>query len=496
MEKKEELKPVIGLEIHVQLRTLSKMFCSCINDSEEIIPNKNICPICLGHPGTLPTANAEAVYKVIKMGLALGCRILLESEFARKSYFYPDLPKGYQISQAEKPLCAEGIFEINKEKEIRIKRIHLEEDTARLIHNKSDSLVDFNRAGMPLMELVTEPDFSNGQEVDNFVKELHLILRYLKVSNADMEKGEMRIEANVSVQLESEPLGSGVKVELKNLNSLHAVREAIDYEISRQSNLILQGNKIDQETRGWDGKATILQRKKEVAQEYRYFPEPDLLPMKWTQADIDKIRGDLPELPKEKRIRFVKEYQIDPEKESQSGGGDAELLIRDIELGNYFEKTVSELFAWMKDEKVDQNKKGELIKLLINYLTSDLKSMLNERSGGEIKITPENFAELIILIFQNKISSRIAKDVLKEMFENGGDPSHIIEDRGLAQIDDQGVIKSLTNKILKNQPELVNAYKQGKTSVLQFLIGQLMKETGGRVEPGLAKKILEEALSD
>lgn len=495
MQELDRLKSVIGLEIHVQLRTLSKMFCACANDPNETIPNVNVCPICLGHPGTLPTANAEAIRKVVQVGLALNCKISSKSEFTRKSYFYADLPKGYQISQADNPLCSNGFLNISNRR-IRIQRIHLEEDTGRLAHEKGISLVDFNRAGLPLMELVTEPDFCSGKEVDEFARELQLILRYLNASDADMEKGEMRIEANVSVQLEKDPHASGTKVELKNINSFHAVRDAINYEIARQSDLINCGEKIVQETRGWNGQSTILQRKKEIAQEYRYFPEPDLPPIRLSEKEIEDIKNGLPELPEIKRQRFSKEYFfVDSASECRSESGDFESLIRDINLGYYFEKTASELLSWMKDEKISHNKSGILIKLLLSYLTTDLKSMLNEVSINDIKITPENFAELIILIFQNKISSRIAKDVLREMFNTGRDPSHIVESKNLVQIDDEPTIRILVLKILSEYPKLKDDYRKGKLSVMQFLIGQLMKETRGAVEPDLARKIIEEELN-
>lgn len=484
----QKLEAVIGLEIHVQLNTLSKMFCACPNNPEESKPNTNICPTCLGHPGTLPTVNASAVEKMVRVGLALNCRIPKESEFARKSYFYPDLPKGYQITQADKPLCQKGFFVLSNQRKIRIRRIHLEEDTGRLVHdNKQNcSLIDFNRAGVPLMELVTEPDFKNGQEVTEFAQELQMILRYLGVSNADMEKGEMRIEANVSVQPKEDPLGSGTKTELKNINSFHAVRMAIDSEIERQRVMINQGEKVTQETRGWNGQQTVLQRKKEEEQEYRYFSEPDLLPIRWTEREIREIAQSLPELPEAKRQRFSREYQIEKQ--------DIEVLVREPALANYFEKAASELLFWKKAEKISPEKTSQLMKLLANYLISDLKGLIGSGSIKDLKITPENFAELIILIFQGKIPSRLAKGLLKDMFETGGDPSQIMADQGLAKIDDEKMLQPVVKRIIDNNPQACQDYRQGKTAALQFLIGQLMGETRGAVEPDKARRLIEDQL--
>ncbi len=485
---KNDFEPVIGLEIHVQLKTLSKMFCSCANDPGAQKANVNICPICLAHPGTLPSANALAVEKTVQVGLALGCEIPLESEFARKSYFYPDLPKGYQISQADKPLCQNGFLNIG-DKSARIRRIHLEEDTAKLIHVEGGeySLVDFNRAGLPLMELVTEPDFKTGEQVELFARKLQLILRSLGASDADMEKGEMRVEANVSVQPPGAAFASGTKVELKNINSFRAVKEAIDYEISRQTNLIAQGQKVEQETRGWNGRKTIPQRKKEIAQEYRYFPEPDLKPIFWMENEIQEIRQRLPELPSAKRLRFEQEYLIDPES--------IQVLIREIDLANYFEKSASELLSWMKDENVAMEHKGRLMKLLSNYLISDLKGLLASDSIKDIKIAPENFAELIILVFQGKIPSRLAKDLLKDMLTTGGDPSQIMAEKNIAAIDDEKTLIPLVSRIIEENPKAKEDYRKGKTVSVQFLIGQLMRETRGSVLPKAAEKLIIDQLN-
>ncbi|MFH1575831.1 MAG: Asp-tRNA(Asn)/Glu-tRNA(Gln) amidotransferase subunit GatB, partial [Candidatus Nealsonbacteria bacterium] len=341
-------QPTIGLEIHVELRTKSKMFCSCLNNPDEKHPNINICPICLGHPGTLPVINEEAVKKVIKTGLALNSRIPEHSKFDRKNYFYPDLPKGYQISQYDAPICQGGWLEVRppditilggrtspNRKKINITRVHLEEDTGRLIHPKGTeySLVDFNRAGVPLMELVTEPDITSAKEAKAFAEELRLILRYLRVSHADMEKGEMRVEVNISLKNGKE---LGTKVEIKNLNSFRSVEYGIDYEIARQGKLLDAGKKVVQETRGWDAakEVTVSQRIKESAHDYRYFPEPDLPPLQFEAEDIKKIKGEIPELPQLRRERFKEEYGL--------GFEETEMFVQNKELGEYFEKVVSE----------------------------------------------------------------------------------------------------------------------------------------------------------
>ncbi|MEK6809107.1 MAG: Asp-tRNA(Asn)/Glu-tRNA(Gln) amidotransferase subunit GatB, partial [Nanoarchaeota archaeon] len=368
-----------------ELKTESKMFCSCKNDPEEKRPNVNICPICMGHPGTLPVINAEAVRKTIKTGLALNCKVPAYSKFDRKNYFYPDLPKGYQISQYDKPLCKEGYLEVDDRK-VRITRVHLEEDTGRLIHDKDNSLVDFNRAGIPLMELVTEPDITSAKEARNFAQELQLILRYLGVSDADMEKGQMRVEANVSLGLGRK---LGTKVEIKNLNSFRSVEKAIDYEIKRQEEILKSGKKVLQETRGWNDikQETFSQREKEEAHDYRYFPEPDLPPLRWTRDKINEIRRQIPELPKERRERFKKEYGL-PEKEiaeasphlsprSVSRSSAVEVFTQNKDLGDYYERTVSELRNWVKEieakSRVPQKEFLKLAKLCSNYIITDLQ---------------------------------------------------------------------------------------------------------------------------
>jgi aspartyl-tRNA(Asn)/glutamyl-tRNA(Gln) amidotransferase subunit B len=476
--------PKIGLEIHIELNTKSKMFCCCRNDPDERNPNINICPVCLGHPGTLPTINEEAVRKTMRIGLALNCQISKHTFFERKNYFYPDLPKGYQISQYSAPLCKDGFLGI-KGKKIRIKRVHLEEDTGRLIHTRESSLVDFNRAGVPLVELVTEPDIESAREARKFAEELQLILRYLNVSDANMEKGQMRVEANVSLASSKEKLGT--KVEIKNLNSFKAVEEAIEYEIERQKKVLESGKKITQETRGWDPnkKITFSQREKEKAEDYRYFPEPDLPPLEITSEMIDEIQSTIPELPQKKRERLKIEYGLE---ESA-----IEIFVKNKNLGEYFEKVVSEFEPNLSKEKLSR-----LIKLATNYLITDLLGILKEASieGEDFKITPENFAEFITLIEEGKISSKIAKMILEEMFKTGADPSHIIEEKKLVLISERSEIEKIAQQIVLENEKAVSDFKSGKTNAIQFLIGQMMKKTKGKVNPQLAKDILKKVIEN
>lgn len=479
-----EYIPVIGLEIHTELRTDSKMFCGCKNDPLEKKPNINICPVCTGQPGTLPVINEEAVRLVVKTGLALNCQILRNTRFERKNYFYPDLPKGYQITQYATPFCKKGFLEIPVNgiiKKININRVHLEEDTARLIHQKGYVLLDFNRAGIPLMELVTEPDISSGEEAKKFSQDLQTILRYLNVSDADMEKGQMRIEANISLGKEGE---LGTKVEIKNLNSFKIVEKAINYEIDRQGEILDKGEKVVQETRGWneEKQATVSQRFKEEAHDYRYFPEPDLPPVELDDKYISRIKKEIGEMPGKKRDRFKSEFGISDDS--------LEILIQNKELGEYFEKVVSELLIWAKDKNIRETDK--LIQIAVNYLLTDSIGLLKGKEFDEniFPITPENFAEFVSIIFKGEISSKIAKIILEEMFETRGDPSDIIERKGLAQISDERELNDVAGKIISSNPQAVEDFKKGKDNALQFLIGQMMKETKGKANPEIAKEIL------
>ncbi|OGM91721.1 glutaminyl-tRNA synthase (glutamine-hydrolyzing) subunit B [Candidatus Wolfebacteria bacterium RIFCSPLOWO2_01_FULL_45_19] len=487
-------KPTIGLEIHAELKTRSKMFCDCRNDPEEKHPNLNVCPICLGHPGTLPVINKKAVEYVLKVGMALGGKPAKKSKFDRKNYFYPDLPKNYQISQYDMPLISGGEL-----RGVRITRVHLEEDAGRLVHEVG-SLVDFNRAGVPLMELVTEPDIRSSDEAVLFAKELQLILKYLGASDADMEKGLMRIEANVSVKKEglnqsrglvgrtgsiNEPV-LGTKVEVKNINSFKAVHDAIEYEIKRQVELLEKGEKIKQETRGWDDVKGITkaQRSKEEAHDYRYFPEPDLPQLDLTPStdgfDLEKLKLEIPELPEEKRRRFEKEYLLSPEQ--------TETLAIEPALADFFEAAVSEAKTFTDDTAITQ--------IAFNYLTSDLRGLIkqNEMAIQDLKFTPEDFAHLAVLAHSKKISSRIAKDLLLKMFESGGDPENIIKEQGMEQISDESAILPVIHKILVENSSAVNDFKKGKVNALKFLIGQAMRELKGRGNPEALKRLIEKEI--
>jgi len=477
--------PTIGLEIHIELKTKTKMFCGCLNDADEKHPNINVCPICLAHPGVLPVINKKAVESVLKLGLALNSKIPEISKFDRKNYFYPDLPKGYQISQYDKPLVVGG-----KLNGVKITRIHLEEDTGRLTHShrqkSSYSLVDFNRAGIPLMELVTEPDIKSGEEAVKFAKELQLILRYLEISDADMEKGQMRVEVNISLRENTDKHGlengltrMGTKVEIKNLNSFRAVEESIDYEIKRQPEILDKGEEIKQETRGWDDikKRTVSQRLKEESHDYRYFPEPDLPPLDLTKFNLEELKVSIPELPAQKRARFIKEYGL--------LANQTEILIEDRGLAQYFEESASELRTKLPIPDYQ---------LLFNYFSSDTRGLMNEQkiTVRELNITPENFADLIVLLSKGEISSRSAKDILKEMFLTGLDPRQIIRDNGLTKLSDNAIIEQIVGETIKENPKAVEDYKKGKENALQFLIGQAMAKSKGRGNPEIFRKLFKD----
>jgi len=475
----------------VELKTNSKMFCSCINNPDETEPNKNTCPVCMGHPGTLPVANKKAIEYVIKTGFALNCEIAKFSKFDRKNYFYPDLPKGYQISQYDQPLCGKGYLEIDGRK-INITRIHMEEDTGKLLHPKGVdySLVDLNRAGTPLMELVTEPEIKSSKEAKEFCKQFQLIVRYLGISDADMEKGHMRCEVNISLRPEGRK-EFGTKVEIKNLNSFRAVERSIEYEMKRQAEILDEGGKIVQETRGWnaDKQETYSQRKKEEAHDYRYFPEPDLPPLDLTKEggvfDVEKIKESIPELPLFKKYRFINEYKLVED--------NAKIFSEDKELANYFEEIISELKDWIKTKGIDGNKLNKLTKLTANYILTELQRLLyvNNTLISDCKITSENFAEFITLIDEGKISSSGAQTMLEEMFLTGGDPSNILDEKGLEQVSDEGEIEKVAEKIIKNNPQSVKDYKSGKEAALKFLIGQIMKESKGKANPRMAGEMLK-----
>ncbi|MBI4137857.1 MAG: Asp-tRNA(Asn)/Glu-tRNA(Gln) amidotransferase subunit GatB [Candidatus Sungbacteria bacterium] len=495
-----EYEPAIGLEIHTELKTKTKMFCYSLNDPNEQHPNVNICPICMGHPGTLPTINQEAVKKTIKAGLALNGNIQELSEFDRKSYFYPDLPKGYQISQYHHPLVVGGFLDLPHyripNRRIRIRRIHLEEDTGRLIHEKADgaTLVDFNRAGVPLMELVTEPDLRSGEEVKQFGEELQKILRYIGASDADMEKGQMRVEVNISLQPTTnnqQPTTNelGTKVEIKNINSFKFAADAAEHEIKRQSAILERGEKIEQETRGWDERKqqTFSQRSKEEAHDYRYMPEPDLPPLRLSPAFIEQLAAELPELPAAKRERFVREYELEYES--------AEILTREKSFGEFFDAVASELKR--RDRDTPDVPSKHLARSAAALATGDFLRLINDASASaqDTRITPENFAELIVLFAENRISNLAAKEVLLEMFRSGEDPSDIVEQRGLWQMSDTANLEDIVSHIIKENPKAAADYKNGKAASLQFLVGQVMKETRGKANPKVVQEILQKILT-
>jgi len=490
---------VIGLEVHAQLKTKTKMFCNSKNDPDETRPNVNVCPVCLGHPGTLPTINKKAVEYVVKVGHALSSNITLETKFDRKNYFYPDIPKGYQISQYDLPICAGGHLDVSTRK-VNITRVHLEEDTAKSIHKGDYSLVDFNRASAPLMELVTEPDIRTGEEAKEFCEGLQKILQFLNVSDANMEKGQMRCEVNISLK-KKDAKEYGTKVEVKNLNSFKAVKDAIEFETKRQEEVLERGEEVVQETRGWDEnrRITFSQRKKESAHDYRYFPEPDLPAMHLGKTakvpkdqiiDIEHIKELMPELPKEMAQRFMSFYGV-PE-------SDAKILTSEKDHAFYFENVASELMEFQKEagkESLSDDTKA-LVKLAVNYLNSDMKNVLAVVGHGilETKITEKNFAELMFLIFQKKITSAAAKTILAEMAETGADPHHIMEEQGLTQITDAKEIEPIAKEVIEKNPKPVEDYKKGNQNSIQFLLGQVMAKTKGRANPALAKEVLEKLL--
>lgn len=495
---------IIGLEIHAELSTKSKMFCSCDNNPNDKKPNTTVCPICLGHPGTLPVPNKKAIESVIAAGLALNCEINFNSKFDRKNYFYPDLPKGYQISQYDQPLAFNGSLDLDGDN-ITITRIHLEEDTGKSFHPKDAeyTLIDFNRAGTPLMELVTDPVIKNAKQAKRFGQKFQQILRYLEISQADMEKGEMRCEANVSVQevgkyeysnKEIKPLDKyklNPKVEVKNINSFRALEKAIEHEITRQTEILTQNGKIEAETRGWDENKnkTVRQRVKETSADYRYFPEPDIPPIQIDGEWLAKIKASLPELQDKKCLRFTREYGLNKEA--------AEILTSDKKLAHFSEQVISELNAWIEangDDAERQDKK--LAKMASNWISGELLKHLkiNKETISDLRLTAENFAELVCLVYQNKINSSAGQKILDHMYKNGGDPTDIMREMGLEQMDDIEALEKTVNKIIADNPKQAEEYKKGKHNIIQYLLGQVMAETKGKANPAVAKELLIENL--
>jgi aspartyl-tRNA(Asn)/glutamyl-tRNA(Gln) amidotransferase subunit B len=464
--------PTIGLEIHAELATDSKMFCGCKNNPDEEIPNKNTCPVCLAHPGTLPVPNQQAIESMVKIGLAVNGTIANFSEFDRKNYFYPDIPKGYQISQYKYPIVSGGELA-----GVGITRIHLEEDTATSKHDRGNfSLVDFNRAGIPLMELVTEPVIHDADTVMQFAKELQLLLRTLGVAHANIEKGEMRIEVNVSVSLD--PKTFGTKTEVKNIGSVTAAGRAASYEIERMIALHEAGrsDEIIQETRGWDDQkqSTFSQRKKENSNDYRYFPDPDLPKMYIHEMfDLEKVKSELPELPWQKRERYAADFGIKSD--------DIETYVSDKQLGTFFESVADML----QDQKS--------IQLASNYITSDMLGLLAKDTTLSFP-SVQNFATLIQMNITGDLSSRGTKDILAMIVVKDENPKDVAEREGLIQKNDPELLKTIVGKVIESNPEKVAEYKSGKEALLMFFVGQIMKETKGSGNPQMIQDILKDMM--
>jgi len=478
-----KFEPVIGLEVHVELATKSKMFCGCaVVDSVEAEPNIAVCPVCSGMPGALPVANERAVEYAMRVGMALGCKIEPVSIFARKNYFYPDLPKGYQISQFEEPLATNGEMLIETddgEKVVRVLRAHLEEDAGKLTHINGASLVDLNRAGVPLLEIVSQPDMHSAAEARAYAENLRNILRYLGVNSGDMEKGVIRFEANTSVR----PVGTtelGTRTEVKNLNSFRAMEDAINYEIARQSKIIEEGGEVEQVTMGWDEVKgeTYTMRGKEDSHDYRYFPEPDLPPLKIDDAWRERVRAELPELPRAKFERFLAEFNLSEY--------DAGVLVASKSTAEYFEAAVTKLPKKVKP------------KVVANWMTGELFSLMNkaEMSINEIKVTPEMLAELVALVAAGEINKNTGKKVLTEAFESGNAPKAIVAEKGWGQVSDGNVIGALVSEVVNEHQAEVTSYREGNEGVANWLFGQVMRKARGQANPQILREELMRQLAE
>ncbi len=474
---------VIGLEVHAQLLTNSKAFCGC-STQYGAYPNTNTCPICLGHPGTLPTLNKNLVEYIVRMGIATNCKIRELSTFSRKNYFYPDLPKGYQISQYEDPICHNGFIQIELQdgtlKNIGITRIHMEEDSGKSIHDLDiDSLIDLNRSGVPLIEIVSEPDIRSSSEAYLYLMAIKQTVMYLGICNGNMEEGSLRCDVNISVR----PIGQekfGTKVEIKNLNSFRNVEKAIEYEIKRQIEEVENGNLIVQQTRLWDANKneTKIMRTKEMAHDYRYFPEPDLLKVKVTQDWIDESRKYIPELPLNRKLRLMNEYSIP--------NYDAQIMIEDKSLADYFEKCCVEL----------QSKNEKNYKLVSNWIMTEVLRILAEKnvSAEKFDLEPKLIAELVELYAEDVISSRIAKEIFPEILATKQSPRKIVEEKGLIQNSDTGFIDEIVKKLIDANPDNVEKYRSGRNNLLGFFVGSVMKETQGKANPKIVTEIVKKYL--
>jgi len=466
---------VIGLEVHVELRTKTKAFCSCPNEFGSV-PNSNVCPICLALPGTLPVLNKTLLEYAIQVGLALNCEIASFCKFDRKNYFYPDLPKAYQISQYDMPLCRNGYLDVEVNghtRRVGINRVHMEEDAGKLVHGENNadySLIDLNRAGVPLLEIVTEPDMRTPEEARLFLENLKQILQYLNVSDCKMEEGSLRCDANISLR----PVGSSIfntKVEIKNMNSFKAVQSALENEINRQREIYESGGVVVQETRAWDedtGRTSVM-RSKETASDYRYFPDPDLVPVVISDEMINELRNQLPELPAARKKRFIEEYGLPPY--------DAGILTSTRALADYYEECVK---GYHDPKKVSNWVMVELLRLL-NSNNVEIK---------DSKLTPSHLVEMLKLMDEGTISGKIAKTVFEEMFNTGKRAAQIVEEKGLMQISDEDELAAIIDRLIAAHPEVVEDYRKGKKKALGFFVGQVMKETRGKANPQIVNKLL------
>ncbi|HZB94420.1 MAG TPA: Asp-tRNA(Asn)/Glu-tRNA(Gln) amidotransferase subunit GatB [Herpetosiphonaceae bacterium] len=471
-----EFNILIGLEVHAQVLTTSKMFCGCSADYVNAEPNTHVCPVCLGLPGALPVINQHAIDRVAETGLALNCTINQDNVISRKQYFYPDLPSNYQRTQYEDPICSGGFVEIAMapgSKRIGITRVHMEEDTGKLLHVADGSLVDYNRAGVPLMEIVSEPDLATPEEARLYLQKLRQILVWLGVNSGNLEEGAFRCDANVSVK--------GTKVEVKNMNSFRSVERALQYEIERQKAVVEAGGRVEQETRGWDEDrgVTVGQRSKEYAHDYRYFPDPDIPPLQLDESWTRAREAALPELPSARRNRFIAAFQLSMQ--------DAELLTAERSTADYFESAVAAA-------------KGINPKAIANWITGELFRLLNDTDetleAAAIRLRPEFVGEVAALVAEGVITGTVAKQVFEESFRTGRAPTTIVDERGLKQISDTGAIRGLAREAIANNPKVVADYRRGKTQSIKFLVGQVMRASKGQANPQLVEKLLAEELTE